>query len=106
LFAGQTGGEVVGVLWGLSAAVLWIVAAVRMVRERFRPARVWVLSVGWWGRTFVAPYFLFREVRDRSHTEAGNEPAPEPPAAEPEMNGSELREVNRRLDELVLRLKT
>jgi uncharacterized membrane protein len=106
LFAGPTGGRVVGVLWGLSAAVLWIVAAVRMVRVRFRPGRVWGFSFGWWGRTFVAPYFFVREVRARLRVDVVAGAVLEPPIVEAEMNSSELNTVNRRLDELALRLKT
>ncbi|HTS74120.1 MAG TPA: DUF2339 domain-containing protein [Gaiellaceae bacterium] len=105
LAAGAAGGKVVGVLWGLSATVLWIVAAVRMVRARREAGRVWRLSLGWWGRSFVAPYFLFREVRDRTRA-AGPALAIETRPAEVEMNADELTTVNRRLDKLALQLKT
>src|SRR4249919_2509944 len=63
---GESGAVVVGLLWGLCAAVLWIVASVRMVRARFEPGRVWATSLGWWVRSFLAPYFLVSEWRDRA----------------------------------------
>ena len=104
---GESGAVVVGLLWGLCAAVLWIVASVRMVRARFEPGRVWATSLGWWGRTFVAPYFLVREWRDRARTPRVADAAPVPIAAapEPEMSGPELEALNRRLDEFALRIK-
>ena len=68
---GESGAVPVGFLWALSAAVLWIVASVRMVRLRLEPGRVWATSLGWWCRTFVAPYFLVREWRDRAARAAG-----------------------------------
>ena len=104
---GESGAVVVGLLWGLCAAVLWIVASVRMVRARFEPGRVWATSLGWWVGTFVAPYFVVREWRDRAGAPRVADAAPVPIAAapEPEMSGPELEALNRRLDEFALRIK-
>jgi uncharacterized membrane protein len=67
-----------GIVWGLSAAVTWVLDSSRIVRARYDPGQAWGLTFLWWLKSFIAPIAL---AFDALRSFAGPEQPAEPPAA-------------------------
>ncbi|HET7855860.1 MAG TPA: DUF2339 domain-containing protein [Gaiellaceae bacterium] len=103
-------GEVVGVIWGLSAAVTWVIDTVRIVRHERQPGQAWGFTFLWWLKSFIAPLFVLIEVLHAAggaETNASTQPkpaaAPPPPPPAPAPPPPNV-DLTARLDDFARRL--
>lgn len=47
-----------GAVWGLCAAVSWLLDSSRIIRARYDPGHTWRLTFLWWLKSFIAPFAL------------------------------------------------
>ncbi|MGH2921118.1 MAG: hypothetical protein ACRDKU_03530, partial [Gaiellaceae bacterium] len=106
-----------GLLWGLSAAVTWLVDGIRIGSGNRDPAETWGLTFLWWVKSFIAPIVLGIEVlrlfagpQDEAPEPAGAglgsapHATPPPPAPPPTPTPGLPNNLAARLDDFARRL--